>query len=209
MQALRQICDKHGILLVADEVQSGFARSGKLFAIEHYGIKPDLVTMAKSLAGGFPLAAVSGRAEIMDAPQPGSLGGTYSGSPISCAAANAVLDVIEEESLCERSETIGAFIERRLLGMKQTSELYPVIGDIRRLGAMIGVEFIKNGDPLQPDPELTRLVASNAVKHGLVLVPCGDRKNVIRFLVPLTASDETLEKGMDIMERVLKDALTG
>lgn len=205
MLALREICDRHGILLVSDEIQSGFARTGKLFATEHYGIKPDLITMAKSLAGGFPLAAVAGRAEIMDTPQPGALGGTYSGSPISCAAANAVLDIIEEESLCARSEEIGAYIEQRLLAMKQKTELYPIIGEIRRLGAMVGVEFVKDGDPARPDADLTRMLATNAIGQGLVLVPCGDRKNVIRFLVPLTASEEILRSGMDIIERVLTD----
>lgn len=207
LHALRACCDQHGILLIVDEVQSGFARTGKLFAVEHSSIKADLITMAKSIAGGFPLAAVSGRAEIMDAPQPGGLGGTYSGSPISCAAANAVLDVIESEGLCERAEQIGALIESRINQMRNKTALRSSIGEVRGLGAMVAVELVKYGDPMQPDSELTHRLADRALERGLLLVPCGDRKNVIRFLVPLTATDDLINRGMDIMEESLEEIL--
>jgi 4-aminobutyrate aminotransferase/(S)-3-amino-2-methylpropionate transaminase len=203
LRSLRNICDQHGILLIADEVQSGFARTGKLFAMEHSGVKVDLVTMAKSLAGGFPLAAISGKAEIMDAPGPGGLGGTYAGSPIGCAAANAVLDVIEEEKLCERSEKIGAAMAARLERMRKNNALGSVIGEVRRLGSMLAVELVEDGDPTKPDAELTKAVVARAAKYGLIVIACGVRANVVRFLVPLTASDELIASGMEILERSL------
>ena len=200
---LRRICDEHGILLIADEVQTGFARTGKLFAIEHSGVEPDLITMAKSLAGGFPLSGVIGRAEIMDAPEPGGLGGTYAGSPVACAAALAVLDVIEEERLCERAEAIGARIEERLRFMERRNDLVPIAA-IRRLGAMVGFEIVKERGSFEPDAATTKQVTTRALENGLVLLSCGTNFNVIRILVPLTASDAILDEGMGMLEESLK-----
>ena len=201
--ALRQLCDQHGILLIADEVQTGFARTGKLFAIEHAGIEPDLITVAKSLAGGFPLSGVIGKAAIMDGPAPGGLGGTYAGSPISCAAALAVLEVIEEENLCARANMIGAQIKHRLNGL--TAKGYTCVGDVRGLGAMIALELVKDGDVARPDADLTKALVAKAAANGLVILSCGTRSNVIRFLVPLTVSDEILAEGLDILERSLAE----
>ncbi|UFN48608.1 4-aminobutyrate--2-oxoglutarate transaminase [Roseomonas sp. OT10] len=205
LQGLRRICDEHGILMIVDEVQTGFARTGKMFALEHAGVEADLVTMAKSLAGGFPLSAVTGTAKIMDAPGPGGLGGTYGGSPLGCAAGNAVLDVIEEEGLCERSEQIGALIKRRLEELRQTNSLTGIIGDIRGLGAMVAMELVSGGDADKPDPDLTRALVARAAQKGLVLLSCGVRGNVIRFLVPLTASDALLNEGMDILGESMRE----
>lgn len=201
-KALREICDEHGILLISDEVQTGFARTGKLFATEHYGIQPDLMTMAKSLAGGFPLSAVSGRAEVMDAPDPGGLGSTFGGSPMGCAAALAVLEVIEEENLCERAEEIGLRIKDRIQKLKQRNDV-PPIGDVRGLGAMIAFELVKQRGAHEPDPETTKALVAKAEANGLVLLSCGVFANTIRVLVPLTASDEVIDEGLDIIERSL------
>ena len=202
MRALRKICDQHGILLIADEVQTGFARTGKLFATEHSGIEPDLMTIAKSLAGGFPLSGVIGKAEIMDAPAPGGLGGTYAGSPLSCAAALAVLDVIEKEGLCARANVIGDLLKKRLSGLHGRLATN-CVGDVRGLGAMIALELVKNGDVGQPDAELTKALVAKAAANGLLILSCGTRANVIRFLVPLTASDAIINEGLDILERSL------
>jgi 4-aminobutyrate aminotransferase / (S)-3-amino-2-methylpropionate transaminase / 5-aminovalerate transaminase len=201
--ALRQLCDQHGILLIADEVQTGFARTGKLFAIEHAGIEPDLITVAKSLAGGFPLAGVIGKADIMDGPAPGGLGGTYAGSPVACAAALAVLEVIEEEHLCARANMIGAQIKQRLNGL--TGKGHTCVGDVRGLGAMVALELVKDGDVTRPDAELTKALVAKAAANGLVILSCGVRSNVIRFLVPLTVSDAVLAEGLDIFERSLAE----
>lgn len=182
MQALRALCDTHGILLIADEVQTGFARTGKLFAMEHHGVQPDLMTMAKSLAGGMPLSAVAGRAEVMDAPAPGGLGGTYAGNPLAVAAAHAVLDVIDEEQLCARAATLGTTLVGAL---NQAKADCPFIADIRAQGSMVAVEF---NDPHsgKPSPEFTRQVQDRALQEGLLLLSCGVYGNVIRFLYPLT-----------------------
>ena len=205
LRALRTLCDQHGIVLVIDEIQTGFARTGKLFAIEHAGIEPDLMTMAKSLAGGFPLAAVVGKAAIMDAPGPGGLGGTYAGSPIACAAALAVLEVIEEEQLCQRAVAIGDAMTGRL---RELARELPCIGDVRGLGAMVAIELVKNRDPHSPDPDLTKALTKRAAEKGLVLLSCGLYGNVIRFLVPLTASDAIVREGLDIVAESLRE-LTG
>jgi len=170
LQALRRLCDQHGIVLVIDEIQTGFARTGRMFAIEHAGIEPDLMTMAKSLAGGFPLAAVVGKAHIMDAPGPGGLGGTYAGSPIACAAALAVLEVIDSEKLCERAEQIGRTMVDTLRGAAMS---LPAIGEVRNLGAMVAMELVKNGDAHQPDADLTKALTKRAAEKGLVLLSAG------------------------------------
>ena len=205
LRALRKLCDQHGIVLVIDEIQTGFARTGRLFAIEHAGIEPDLMTMAKSLAGGFPLAAVVGKAAIMDAPGPGGLGGTCAGSPIACAAALAVLEVIEEEQLCQRAVAIGDAMTGRL---RELARELPCIGDVRGLGAMVAIELVKNRDPHSPDPDLTKALTKRAAEKGLVLLSCGLYGNVIRFLVPLTASDAIVREGLDIVAESLRE-LTG
>lgn len=202
MRQLRRICDDHGILLICDEVQTGFARTGKLFAVEHYGIEPDLITVAKSLAGGFPLSGVIGKAAIMDSPDPGGLGGTYGGSPIGCAAALAVLDVIEEEDLCRRSTELGARMVERLTAMRERNDV-PPIGDIRGLGAMVAFELVTGRGGHESDPDTTRRLTAKALENGLVLLSCGIFGNTIRILVPLTAPDSVVDEGLDILERSL------
>ncbi len=206
LQALRQLCDEHGIVLVADEIQSGFARTGKFFSCEYAGVEPDLMTVAKGVAGGFPLAAVVGKAEIMDAPLPGGLGGTYAGSPLGCAAALAVIDVIAGENLLERAKRIGNIFAGRLA---QLQLKYPgVIGDIRaNRGAMIAMELVQNGQADRPDPDLAKNLVTRAWQNGLILLSCGTRGNVIRFLPALTISDQLAGEGIDIVERCLKELL--
>jgi 4-aminobutyrate aminotransferase/(S)-3-amino-2-methylpropionate transaminase len=201
MQALRKRCDDHGILLIADEIQTGFARTGRMFATEYAGVEPDLMTMAKGIAGGFPIAAVVGKAEIMDSPGPGGLGGTYGGSPIGCAAALAVLEVIQEENLCQRALEIG---DRMTARLRQLQERFPSrVGDVRNLGAMIAMELVVDGDVNRPDPELTRALISEAAANGLILLSCGIRGNVVRFLPALTIPDELIDESMDILDRSL------
>lgn len=204
LQALRKLCDEHGIVLIADEIQTGFARTGKFFCSEYADIEPDLITVAKGVAGGFPLAAVVGKAKIMDAPLPGGLGGTYAGSPIGCTAALAVLDVIAGENLVERAIQIGSLFGDRLDDLQKQ---YPdVIGDIRAdRGAMIAMELVKNGDADQPDPDLTKSIVALAYQKGLVLLSCGSRGNVIRFLPALTIPDELIQEGLDILEVCFKE----
>ncbi|MEZ5930829.1 MAG: 4-aminobutyrate--2-oxoglutarate transaminase [Alphaproteobacteria bacterium] len=208
LQALREICDRHGIVLIVDEIQTGFARTGRLFALEHAGIQADIVTMAKSLAGGFPLSAVTGKAEIMDAALPGGLGGTYAGSPLAIAAADAVLDVIQEEDLCAKAESTGGRIGERLEAMAADADLAPAIGEIRRLGAMVALELVENGDPANPAAALTKDLVQAAAREGLIILACGTRGNVIRFLAPLTADLALIDEGMDILERCLRRLLS-
>ncbi|PHV11510.1 4-aminobutyrate--2-oxoglutarate transaminase [Chitinimonas sp. BJB300] len=197
---LRKLCDEHGILLIADEVQTGFARTGKTFAMEHYDVKPDLMTMAKSLAGGFPLSAVTGRADLMDAPAPGGLGGTYAGSPLAIAAALAVIDVIEAEQLNARAERLGAALKEKLNSLKAA---VPQIADIRGLGFMVAVEFNKAGSD-EPDADFAKKVQTEAMKRGLILLTCGVYSNVIRFLAPLTIDDATFAEALDILDVAMK-----
>ena len=181
LQALRDICDDKGIVLIADEIQSGFGRTGRYFNIERAGVEPDLITMAKGIAAGLPIAAVVGKSEIMDAPLPGGLGGTYGGSPVACAAAIAVLDVIEQEQLVERANWIGQVFDDRL---SQLQQAFPtILGEIRVQGAMIAIELIQDGDPNQPNVSLTQAIISHAAEAGLVLLACGFYGNVIRFLI--------------------------
>lgn len=200
--ALRKLCDEHGILLIADEVQSGFARTGKLFGIEHSGVEPDLVTTAKSLAGGFPLSGVIGRAAIMDAAEPGGLGGTYAGSPVACAAALAVLDVIESEKLLDRANAIGAQMKERLAGISRRNDLLP-IANVRGPGAMIAFDLVKSRGTQDPDGDAAKRVTAKALENGLILLSCGIYGETIRILVPLTVSDDVLEEGMKKLEAAL------
>jgi 4-aminobutyrate aminotransferase len=200
MRALRALCDQHGILLIADEIQTGFARTGKLFAMDHYDVLPDLMTIAKSLAGGMPLSAVTGRAEIMDAPAPGGLGGTYAGNPLAIAAAHAVIDVIAAEKLCERASLLGDRLKERVHGLRRA---VPQIADIRGLGAMVAVEFNRAGGK-EPDMAFTRQVQAAALQRGLLLLTCGVHGNVIRFLFPLTIEDKVMDEALDILEASLR-----
>lgn len=202
MQALRKLCDEHGILLVVDEVQTGFARTGKLFAVEHSGVIPDLMTMAKSLAGGMPLSAVCGRAEIMDAAAPGGLGGTYAGNPLAVASALAVLDVIQEEKLVERANVLGSKLKQTLESLRTD---VPQIADIRGLGAMVAVEFTKPGTN-EPDADFTKKVQSEALKNGLLLLSCGVYSNAIRFLFPLTIEDALMDEALAILGAAMRTA---
>ena len=200
LQALRNICDNHGIVLIADEIQTGFGRTGKMFNFEYSDVEPDLITMAKGIAGGFPIAAVVGKSDIMDAPLPGGLGGTYGGSPVACAAALAVLDIIEEENLVQRANEIGVLFNQRLTVLQQQ---YPeIILDVRNKGAMIAIELISNGDSQQPNTRLTQAIIANAAQHGLILLACGFYGNVIRFLPALTISDEIISEGLDNFSRL-------
>lgn len=207
LQALRKICDEHGIVLIVDEIQTGFARTGTLFAIEQAGIEPDLMTMAKSLAGGFPLSALTGKASIIDGVHAGGLGGTYGGSPIGCAAALAVLEVIEEEDLCAKARAQGELLTTRLKAMAERNTL-SCIGDVRNMGAMVAMELVKDRDTREPVAELTKALATKAAEKGLILLTCGTYGNVVRFLAPLVASDAVLNEGLDIIESCL-DELVG
>jgi 4-aminobutyrate aminotransferase/(S)-3-amino-2-methylpropionate transaminase len=202
LRRLRSLCDTHGIVLIADEIQSGFGRTGRMFAIEHAGIEPDLITIAKSVAGGVPLSGVIGKAQIMDAPLPGGLGGTYAGSPLGCAAGLAVLEVMREEQLLKRSNEIGRFMSSRLKGLQVR---FPCIGEVRALGAMVAIELVKNARADAPDAELTKALVQAAGRQGLVLLSCGMSANVVRFLAPLTISDALLKEGFHLFELALEE----
>ena len=202
VRRLRELCDRHGILLIADEIQSGFGRTGKLFAIEHYDVVPDIMTMAKGLAGGFPLSAVTGRAAVMDAPAPGGLGGTYAGNPVAVAAALAVLDVLGEEALVPRAARLGGALRERL---EKVRPFVPQIAEVRGLGAMLAIEF-QVPETGAPAPDFTRRVQQLAMTQGLLLLTCGVYSNVIRFLMPLTTPDDVFAEGLDILERALRSA---
>jgi 4-aminobutyrate aminotransferase/(S)-3-amino-2-methylpropionate transaminase len=202
LAALRALCDRHGILLVVDEIQTGFARTGRMFAIEYTDVEPDIMTVAKGIAGGFPIAAVIGRQAVMDGPEPGGLGGTYAGSPLGCAAGLAVLDVIEEEGLCERAKQLGA---RLVAGLEALRGEFPDrVGDIRALGAMVAVELVTDGDASKPDAALTKALCNRAVESGLILLSCGVRGNVIRILAPLTIEMDHLDEGLGILAEVFR-----
>jgi 4-aminobutyrate aminotransferase/(S)-3-amino-2-methylpropionate transaminase len=199
---LRRFCDQHGIVFVVDEVQTGFARTGRMFGIERSGVQPDLITVAKSLGGGFPIAGVVGRAELLDAIGPGGLGSTYGGSPVACAAALAVLDVIEEEHLLARAEAIGARLKERLETIAARNDVAAISG-IRGPGAMIAFDMVKSRGSDEPDPEATARLTRAATAEGLVILSCGVYANVIRILVPLTISDTMLDEGIGKLERAL------
>ena len=203
LRRLRALCDTHGIVLIADEIQSGFGRTGRMFAVEHAGIEPDLITIAKSVAGGVPLSAVTGKAEIMDAPAAGGLGGTFAGSPLACAAGLAVLEVMREEQLLARAVEIGRFMSSRLKGLQVR---FSCVGEVRALGAMVAVELVKNGRAEAPDPELTRALVQAAGRNGLIILSCGVYANVIRFLAPLTIPDAVLKEGFRLFELSLEEA---
>jgi 4-aminobutyrate aminotransferase/(S)-3-amino-2-methylpropionate transaminase len=199
MTQLRELTLRHGIVLIVDEVQTGFGRTGKMFAYEHAGIDPDLVVMAKSLAGGLPLSAVVGRAEIMDAPLPGGLGGTYAGNPLSCAAALAVLEVFEEEQLVSRAARLGAELREALLRLQSR---VAEIGDVRGLGCMLAIELVKDRETKEPDAALAEEAIVRARERGLLLLKCGPYKNVVRFLPPLTSTSTEIAKAMEIVDLV-------
>lgn len=203
MRALRTLCDAHGIMLIADEVQTGFARTGKLFAMEHYDVQADLITMAKSLAGGFPLSGVVGRADIMDRVDPGGLGGTYGGSPIGCAAALAVLDVIETENLCARANALGARAKAKLEDLRRRNDIAP-IDDIRGLGSMIAFDLVAERGSDAPDGAAAKRVTARALESGLILLSCGVAGETIRLLYPLTIEDDLFDEGLSRLEGALK-----
>ena len=206
LQRLRALCDQHGILMIADEIQTGAGRTGTWFAMEQSGVAPDMITMAKSMAGGFPISAVVGRAEVMDAPAPGGLGGTYAGSPLSCAAALAVLDVFEKENLLQRSRELG---ERLTASLRVMASKNRCIADVRGLGAMVAIELCKGGDLKQPDADLAKRLCAEATRRGLILLSCGTYGNVIRILVPLTASDAIVDEGLAIIDDCLTAVQAG
>lgn len=207
LKDLRAICDTHGILLIADEIQSGFARTGKLFAIEHSGVMPDLITTAKSIAGGLPLSAVIGPAAIMDAPEPGGLGSTYAGNPLACAAGLAVLDIIRDENVLEKSTKLGERLKDTLNAFARRNDLLP-IDDVRGLGAMIAFDIVKDRVSRAPDPDATKRLVENARANGLILLTCGLSGNGIRILVPITASDAIIGEGMKLLEKSLAEAVS-
>jgi len=200
LQQIRDICDQHGIVMIADEVQTGFARTGKLFACEHEGVEPDLMTVAKGLAGGFPLSGVVGKAEIMDSVDPGGLGGTFGGSPIGCAAALAVLDIIETDDLCARAVAIGEQLGKWAEALQSASNC---IGDIRISGAMSAIELVEGGDADRPAVELTKAIVGEAARRGVILLTCGVRANVIRFLPPLTIDQEMFAEALTIISDII------
>ena len=202
LQKIRSLCDAHGIVMIADEIQTGFARTGKMFAVEHAGVEPDLMTVAKGLAGGFPLSGVIGKAEVMDSVDPGGLGGTFGGSPIGCAAAHAVLDVIEREDLCGQAVAIGEQIRD---WAEQLQSETNGIGDIRINGAMSAIELVENGDANSPAADLTKSVAAEAAARGVITLTCGVRGNVIRFLPPLTIGKELLAEALAIIGDVIRE----
>lgn len=205
LQALRALCDQHGMLLIADEVQTGFARTGRMFGVEHSGVEPDMLTIAKSLAGGFPLSGVIGRAAVMDAPDPGGLGGTYAGSPLACVAALAVLEIIEEERLVERAQRLGERMKAELARIAQRNDTV-AMDAIRGPGAMIAFDIVKTRGGTEPDADATKRVTTAALGEGLVLLSCGVNANTIRLLMPLTISDAHLAEGMGKLERALVTA---
>jgi 4-aminobutyrate aminotransferase/(S)-3-amino-2-methylpropionate transaminase len=199
-RTIMDICHKHGVLFIADEVQSGFGRTGKMFACEHYGIEPDIIVTAKSLGGGLPLGAVTGRAEIMDAPGLGGLGGTFAGNPLSCAAANAVLDVFEQEDVLARANAIGKQFERRA---REWQSRFDLIGEIRGLGAMRALELVKSRETREPAADETKRIAQYCYEHGLITITAGSYSNVIRVLVPLVITEKQMDEGLDVLEEAL------
>lgn len=204
LEGLRAFCDKHGIMLIMDEIQSGFCRTGHWASWQHYGVQPDISTYAKSLGSGMPIAAILGRAEVMDAAAPSSIGGTYIGNPVCCVAASATIKHMKDLNLNDRAKTIGNTIMTR---MKKLKKEFSAIGDIRGVGAMIGIEFVNNNDPRQPDADMVHDIVSGCAEKGLILLSAGTYKNVIRILSPLVITDDQLEKGLSILENEIKKAV--
>ncbi len=202
MVRLRKLCDEHGIVLIADEIQSGFGRTGKFFAMEHFGVEPDLITVAKSLAGGFPLAGVVGRAKIMDVPDPGGIGGTYAGNPVACAAALGVFEAFETEGLLEKAEKQGQTIMARMKSIKAKGRGMP-IGDVRGLGAMCAFEVVTEHGGNKPDAAGAKALAAKCLERGLLILTCGIYSDTVRLLTPLTASEVILKEGLDILEAAI------
>ncbi|MEM6650294.1 MAG: 4-aminobutyrate--2-oxoglutarate transaminase [Pseudomonadota bacterium] len=207
LQGLREICDKHGIMFIADEVQTGFARTGSMFAIEKSGVVPDFLICAKSIAGGLPLSAVIGKAELFDQIEAGGMGSTYGGNPVACAAALAVLDVIEEEGLIERAEIIGAKVEARWRDLQQ-GMAKGIFGDIRRVGAMAAIELVKDGDPHQPNGEAAGAIQLKARELGLIFLTAGKKGNVLRTHIPLTIKEAILEEGLDLFAKATEEVVS-
>lgn len=203
LEGLRAFCDEHGIMLIIDEIQSGFGRTGHWATWQHYKVQPDISTYAKSLGSGMPIAAILGRAEVMDAAAPSSIGGTYIGNPVCCASALATIKLIKDQNLNQRGAEIGDIIEKRF---KKIQEHTPEIGDVRGMGAMMAMEFVKNGDPRQPDGELCHSIMDNCAKNGLIIITAGTYKNIIRVLCPLVITDEQLNKGLNILEEEINKA---
>ena len=203
VEAVVNFCKEHGIVFVADEIQTGFGRTGKLFASEHFDIEPDLMTVSKSMAAGLPLSGVVGKAEILDAAEPGELGGTFGGNPVACAAALTVIDVVKEENLCDKAENIGQKLEDVL---KELQNKHSFVGEIRRLGAMVAVEIVEDDKVNTPNKELTGKIAKYANENGLILLSAGIYGNVIRFLMPLVINDEELNKGFSILSESFEKA---
>jgi 4-aminobutyrate aminotransferase/(S)-3-amino-2-methylpropionate transaminase len=204
VQMLAAFCRQHGILFIADEIQTGFGRTGKMFASEHYGLVPDLITTAKSLAGGLPLAAITGRADVMEAPQVGGLGGTYGGNPLACAAALAVIDAMEAERIPAQAQRTGDRVKARF---RQWAEQFACIGDVRGLGAMVAVEIVSDRESRTPDKAMTARILAAALERGLILLSSGTFSNTIRVLAPLTASDAIIDEGLDVMGAALEAAV--
>jgi 4-aminobutyrate aminotransferase-like enzyme len=205
IRELKRICEEHGIVYVDDEVQAGAGRTGKLWAIEHWGVQPDLLVSGKSLGGGMPLAAVTGRAEIMDAVPPGGLGGTFGGNPLACAAANATLDALTDGDMLQQATRVG---DRLRKGLDNMAERIPQIGEVRGIGPMLALELVHDADKKTPAPDLAAQTTANARERGLMLLSCGLYGNVLRILVPFVASDVDLDRGLEIMEESLGDAIS-
>lgn len=203
LKRIQEVCRKYGILFIADEVQTGFCRTGEMFACQNYGLEPDLIVMAKSLAAGFPLSAVTGRAEIMDSSQVGGLGGTYAGNAISCEAAIAAIEFMERENLAARARKIGEIVRHKF---RQFQEIYPAIGDTRGLGAMMALEFVKNRESKEPDKDLTNNIIRRSYESGLILIAAGTFGNVIRTLMPLVILEDQLEEGLEVLEHAIKES---
>lgn len=199
---LKKVCEDNGIVFIADEIQTGFGRTGKMFAMEHFGVEPDILVTAKSLAAGMPLSGVTGRSEMMDAPQVGGLGGTFGGNPIACRAALAVLDIIREKNLISRAQEIG---EKTFQRFKQMQEKYPIIGDVRGLGAMVAMEMVRNRKTKEPAQDETKLLIKKCYENGLIVLKAGTYNNIIRILMPLVITDDQLEEGLSILEKAIQD----
>jgi 4-aminobutyrate aminotransferase/(S)-3-amino-2-methylpropionate transaminase len=204
LPGLKSICEKHGILFIADEIQTGFGRTGKMFAVEHWGVEPDMMTVAKSMASGMPLSGVVGKAEIMDAPDPGNVGGTYGGNPLACVAGLETIKYIEENRLADRAQAIGKTVMDKMATLQ---EKYEIIGDVRGIGAMIAIELVKNRQTKEPAKEITAQIVKACYKRGLIIISAGIFGNVIRMLMPLVITDEQLDEALGILEEAFDEVV--